>query len=170
MVRDAVATYDEAPIRTTEVPREAGELGRSASVVLASSQVRSIRTAELLAEGRQVVSDCIYDEAALPCPRGTIPLLPARVWFIVLRVLWLVGWAGGAESKSRVKVRARVAAERLVGAAERGGLVVLVGHGIFMGFIAQALEGMGWRRLGPIPRRPWSACCFVAPGNEAREP
>jgi broad specificity phosphatase PhoE len=91
------------------------------------------------------------------------PLLPVRVWFVVLRVLWLLDWATGAEPRAQVLARARLAARRLAAAAEPDKLVVLVGHGIFMALVSRALESMGWARLDPLPRRPWSACCFEPP-------
>jgi broad specificity phosphatase PhoE len=162
-VCDAVADYNQAPVIPSVVPRELEVLVQSASVVLASSLTRSIRTAELLSRGREVIWDSIYDEAALPSPRGTVPLLPIRAWFIVLRALWLLNWAGGTESKSEALARAQVAAKRLVLAAEPDKLVVLVGHGIFMALVSRALESMGWSRLDPLPRRPWSACRLVSP-------
>ncbi len=161
--RDAVADYNHAPIIPAEVPRELERLVQSASVLLASSVSRSVHTAELLARGREVIKDSIYDEAALPSPRGRFAVLPIRVWFIVLRVLWLLGWASGNEPRSQAQLRARAAAQRLVQVSEPDKLVVLVGHGIFMALMARALENMGWRRLGSVPRRPLSMCCFVPP-------
>jgi broad specificity phosphatase PhoE len=162
-VRNAVYDYNQAPINPAEMPHELLGIVESASVVLASSLARSVHTAELLACGRQVASDSIYDEAELPTPRGRAPILPVSIWFIVLRLLWLLGWAGGTEPREKAELRARIAAERLVRTSQSGGVVVLVGHGIFMALMARALEDMGWCRLDSIPKRPWSACCFVPP-------
>lgn len=160
-VREAVANYNQASVACAGAPQKLQELTQSASVVFASSLPRSIRTAEALAPDREVLKCGVFDEAPLPSIRGPIPLLPVRLWFIVLRVLWLLGWADGTEPKSRALVRARVAAEQLVLASGPDRLVVLVGHGIFMALLARSLEEMGWRRLGPLPRRPWSTCSFV---------
>lgn len=157
-VRHAVADYNTAPIISADAPREIQDLVQPAPMVFASSLDRSIRTAELLARGRKVIVDTIFDEAALPSPRGVVPLLPIRVWFVALRLLWLMGWTAGAEPRSSTRLRARAAAERLALASGTDGLVVHVGHGICMAFISQELERMGWRRLDPVPRRPWSAC------------
>lgn len=89
--------------------------------------------------------------------------MPVSIWLIVLRALWLIGWANGTESRTKAELRARAAAESLVRVSMSDGMAVLVGHGIFMALIARALEDMGWRRLDSLPRRPWSACCFVPP-------
>lgn len=162
-VRDAVADYNQAPILPAGLPHELASLAQSASVVLASSLARSIHTAELLVPDRAIMTDSIYDEAALPFPSVAFPVLPVGIWFIVLRVLWLLGLAGGAEPKSRAELRAQAAAERLVQASRQGGLVMLVGHGIFLALMSRALEDLGWRRLAPVPAKSWSACCFEPP-------
>lgn len=157
----AVANYNRAPILPTEVPYELKSLVHSGAVVLASSLARSVHTADLLARGSEYLTDSIYDEAELPSPRGAFPVLPIWFWFIVLRTLWLLGWADGAEPKAQTRRRAQLAAERLVHISEQNELVVLIGHGIHMAFISRALERMGWCRLGSIPKQPWSACCFL---------
>jgi broad specificity phosphatase PhoE len=157
-----VDEYNLAPIVADEMPHELKALVQSASIVFASSLARSRRTAELLARGQPVASDSIYDEAPLPSPWAAGPYLPIRLWFAVMRVLWMLGWASGPEPCRQARLRARRAAENLIRASGPDRLVVLVGHGVFMTLIASELERNGWRRLDPLPSGHLSSCCFMS--------
>lgn len=74
-------------------------------------------------------------------------LLPVSVWIIVLRVLWIFGFAKNGESFLNARRRAKHAASMLIEYAEEYNSVLLVGHGFMNYLIAKELRKRSW--VGP---------------------
>lgn len=139
--------YEASPLASqqrgpTERLRQAAS---RASSLLASIRPRAIGTAEAIAEGRPVVTDPLFVEAALPPPTWNgVRLLP-KTWNKWARLFWMFGHSLDDEPKSVARVRARKAAEKLVATAEATGEdVVLCAHGWFNRMLRPELRRLGW--------------------------
>lgn len=113
---------------------------------VASPIPRAKATAELLAEGREIHVDEVYEEAPLPAPL-VIPFLrlPPPIWGFASRISWWLGYSAGGETRYQAEIRAREAADRLIElAANKNGDVLLCGHGWFNFMAAKELRKRGW--------------------------
>ncbi len=137
--------YDAGGLAADQQPPE--ELVQSAAeadVVFSSPLKRSLETAQAIAPKRDIVTDPVFVEAALPPP--PVPGLRLRPghWGVFARAAWWLGYSGGLESRREAEHRAEAAADRLVEAAERGQDVVLCAHGWFNRMLRPALQARGW--------------------------
>lgn len=141
------ARYDESGLAPEERPPQSlVKLAQGAETVLSSTLPRAIETARFATGGaREVPADPIYVEAPLPPPPAPdfIRLRPGQ-WGVVSRVFWFLGYApGGVENHVETWGRVRAVAERLVGHAESGD-VLLCAHGYLNWMIDQRLRRIGW--------------------------
>ena len=85
-------------------------------------------------------------------PRYKLPLrLKAWTWVYLCRVLWMLGLKGSFESYKLAKLRAELAADKLIELAIQNNKVVLFGHGYMNLHIRKALilkvRRFQWRTL-----------------------
>lgn len=73
--------------------------------------------------------------------------LPLRLWALVLRTLWFMGFSKNTESIFTARGRAKVAARTLVELAGEHESVLLVGHGFLNHYVAKELLAQDW--VGP---------------------
>ncbi|WP_231889806.1 hypothetical protein [Oceanobacillus sp. Castelsardo] len=106
---------------------------------------RSIESAMLLNTNLKFTSDPLFRETELPSslPKLGVLKLNPSIWTVILRCLWFMGYSSDCESISDARIRAKKAAEILVGYAREHKNVVLVGHGFFNMFVAKELQKMG---------------------------
>lgn len=150
-----VQAYEAAPLDPGLPPGAAVQSRvQAAAWIVTSTMDRARQSAELLAPGRPVVTDPLFDEVGIPTRVGLpFPLRPTH-WDGLARLAWLMGWSPDTETLRRATVRAARGAEQLVGLAAQHGSVALVGHGMLNTLILRALRRSGWVGTGS-PREYW---------------
>ena len=143
-------------------PQDIVDLARGASVVVASTRLRAMQSAAILAGEHAFSPDDLFIEAPLPPPPWPpwIRIGP-RNWGFFARVWWwFLDHHGDEESVAQAHERADVAARRLIALAADGHDVLLVAHGFFNTMIGRALKSMGWRRTLGRGYKYWSVRRF----------
>ena len=164
--RDWWALYEDGGLKDVQdTPEDLKAMAASVGVVLASTRLRSIQSADLLTGGGSFTREPGFIEAPLPPPRfpAWVKLSP-RVWGFIARFWWW--WFNhheGQESRREAQGRAAAAADRLIALAADGADVLLVAHGFFNAMIGRALIAKGWRRTLGRGWRYWSVRRFEAP-------
>lgn len=120
---------------------------RDNKLIICSHLARSVESAKALGFPEVHLKDPLFCETTIPHFSSGSISLPADVWIMGLRLLWLFGFSRNGESLSGARKRARQAAARLAGLAEEHQHILLVGHGFMNHFIARELKRMDW--LGP---------------------
>jgi broad specificity phosphatase PhoE len=145
--REWWANYDRAQLHPDErPPPELVRLAEGSDVIFASTLPRAIHTAELVAGGRQIITDPVFIEAPLPPP----PILgkrSPRSWGVWSRIAWWLGMHDGMESRRQAEVRAEAAVATLTAQALRGQNVLLCAHGWFNRMMRPILKAQGWREV-----------------------
>lgn len=154
-----IAHYDESIVETCDIPAASKQAAQAASMIVASPSARALASVEALGLCA-AVTDAVFAEAQLPFALWSYPRLSPFAWAAVFRILWLCGYARGADPICLVRARARQAADRLsLLAAEND--VLLMGHGVMNRLIAKELRRSGWRGMGKHEERYWSANVFT---------
>jgi broad specificity phosphatase PhoE len=154
--RDWWKGYDLARLHPDETPPERlAELAKKSDIVFASTLARAIHTAEMLVDGRQIITDPVFVEAALPPPPIWGKRRP-RSWGVLARVAWWIGRHDGMESRQEAEVRAEAAVATLTAQALRGHNVLLCAHGWFNRMMRPVLKSQGWREVEDRGDRYWS--------------
>lgn len=133
-----------------------------AGALIASTRLRSIESAQLLAPGREFSRHEILIEAPLPPPRWPdwIRLSP-RVWGFLARLWWwFFNHHEGQETRVEAERRAEAAADLLEQLAADGQDTVVLAHGFFNAMIGRALKRRGWRRTAGEGYKYWSTRRF----------
>ncbi|HEY3697519.1 histidine phosphatase family protein [Phenylobacterium sp.] len=136
-----------------------------AGVVIASTRLRSIESAQALAQGREFTREALLVEAPLPPPRlpAAIRLSP-RIWgFLARWWWWFFNHHEGAETRRQAEARADQAAAMLAEMAASGRDVVVLAHGFFNFMIGRSLRRMGWRMTASQGFKYWSTRRFERP-------
>ncbi|WP_426055596.1 hypothetical protein [Janthinobacterium sp. PSPC2-1] len=146
--------YNQSLIKDNGIPAECAMAALSASTIVASTAPRACSSARALGD-LPFMQEAIFTEAGLPFALWRAPWLPPAAWAAIFRLLWLFGYARGADSLTLSRRRARAAAERLVALAAKGP-VLLVGHGIMNRLIGKELQALGWLASNRQGSRYWS--------------
>ncbi|NHZ87448.1 histidine phosphatase family protein [Massilia sp. CCM 8733] len=158
-----IAAYDLAQIVDEPIPPASLAAAGAAATIVASPLPRALASVGALGHTPAEV-DAMFREAALPTP--SMPAwcrfarLPPALWAVLLRLMWMAGYANGVESRRATRLRAREAAARLIALAQAGP-VVLVAHGIINSMIARELRRSGWARRQPARHACWSVNSFT---------
>lgn len=132
-------------------------------VLVCSALTRSIESAQTLNADKIVLSDALFNEAGLPTLNGRglswLTLSP-RIWAVILRGLWLFGYANQTESFKEAQLRAAKAASQLQSLAQQHKNILLVGHGIFNRMLAKELSRMGWHGSKKLKSKHWSYATY----------
>jgi hypothetical protein len=126
--------------------------------LVASTRLRSIESAEKLAQGRAFAREALLVEAPLPPPDwpGWIRLPPA-IWGVIARFWWwFFNHHEGQETRGEAEARADEAAVMLERLAAQGEDVVVLAHGFFNFMIGRALKRRGWRLAHSEGWKYWS--------------
>lgn len=154
--RDWWAGYDLAGLHPDERPPEKlVELAAKSDVIYASTLQRAIHTAQMVAGGREIVTDPVFVEAPLPPP----PLWGRRrpgSWGVWARVAWWLGFHEDGESRAEAELRAEAAVATLTAQALRGQNVLLCAHGWFNRMMRPILRAQGWREVEDGGDKYWS--------------
>jgi broad specificity phosphatase PhoE len=161
--REWWATYEVGGLAAGQAPPEAlKQTAERAGFIVASTRLRSVETARVLACGRAIAEDALFIEAPLPPPHWPRWLkLSPRVWGFVSRFWWW--WFDhhdDEETRRQAEARADEAARQLIALAAGGQDVLLVAHGFFNAMIGRALVRRGWRCVQNGGYRYWAARRF----------
>ena len=156
-----IAAYDQALVETTTIPAASIAACSGATVIFASTLARATSSASALGHHAPRI-DAVFGEATLPFPLWRFPRLPARLWAVLFRLSWLMGYARGADALASVTARARNASALLIaGAAD--GRVLLIGHGLMNRLIARELRAAGWLHTGRHHSGYWGTVSLESP-------
>ncbi|MEJ2404707.1 MAG: phosphoglycerate mutase family protein [Candidatus Thiodiazotropha sp.] len=145
---DWVNEYNTAGLCPTSQPTEhAKKCAQECNAVVCSALPRSIESAKAFRNNNIVLSDPVFNEAALPIANWKIVKLSPKIWAVLFRLLWLLGYSRNSESFKETKSRASEAAKRLSEIAQEYENVLFVGHGVFNRILSNELRRQGW--LGP---------------------
>jgi broad specificity phosphatase PhoE len=131
-------------------------------VLISSTRLRAVESAQALANGRLFAQEALLIEAPLPPPNWPdwIKLSP-RMWGFFARFWWwFFNHHEGQESRRQAEARADVAAARLADLAATGQEVVVLAHGFFNVLIGRALRRRGWRMTLREGYKYWSTRRF----------
>src|SRR5262249_31051148 len=139
--------YDRSALHPDEKPPETLlHLAERSDVIFASTLPRALHTAQMLANGRQIISDPVFVEAPLPPP----PVWGKRspdAWGVWARIFWWMGRHDGMETRGEAEIRAEAAVATLSAQALRGHNVLLCAHGWFNRMMRPVLRKQGWREV-----------------------
>jgi broad specificity phosphatase PhoE len=124
-------------------------------VIYASTLQRAIHTAQMVAGGREIITDPVFVEAPLPPP----PIWGHRspgAWGVWARAAWMLGRHEDGESREEAEVRAQAAVSTLTAQALRGQNVLLCAHGWFNRMMRPILRKQGWREVDDCGDSYWS--------------
>jgi len=145
--REWWANYDLSPLHPGEkAPEALLRLAERSDVIFASTLQRAIHTAQMIAGGREIVTDPVFVEAPLPPP----PLWGRRspdAWGVIARAAWWSGMSEGGETRREAEIRAEAAVATLTAQALRGQNVLLCAHGWFNRMMRPILKSQGWREV-----------------------
>jgi broad specificity phosphatase PhoE len=166
--------YDEGGLAPGETPPAALlEVARDAHAVLASPLKRSLETAQAVAEGREVVADPVFIEAALPPPPIPGLRLKPGQWGVLARIAWWLGLSGGMETRAEAERRAERAVDRvledLAGEPQDERVVLVCAHGWFNRMMRPVLKARGWRCVRDGRDGYWSFRRYELPESVERD-
>jgi hypothetical protein len=131
-------------------------------VLISSTRLRAIESAQLVGQGRAFTREDILIEAPLPPPNwpAWIRLSP-RLWGFFARFWWwFFNHHEGQETRLQAEARADQAALKLDALAREGQSVVVLAHGFFNVMIARSLRRLGWRQTVREGYKYWSTRRF----------
>lgn len=134
----------------------------SCDVLIASTRLRAIESAQAVGKGRPFAREELLVEAPLPPPNWPewVRLSP-RLWGFFSRFnWWFFNFHQGEESRGQAEARADRAAAKLEAIADGGQNVVVLAHGFFNVLIGRALRKRGWRRTLREGYKYWSTQRF----------
>lgn len=154
--RDWWAGYDLAGLHPEEAPPDPlVRLAEQSDVIYASTLQRAIHTAQMVAGGRDIITDPVFVEAPLPPPPMWGRRRPGH-WGVLARIAWWFGRHENGESRREAEVRAEAAVATLTAQALRGRNVLLCAHGWFNRMMRPVLRAQGWREVENQGDRYWS--------------
>jgi len=152
-----VNSYNASGLCSSSKPTlEAIEIANKSKVVVCSELPRSIQSATALNVKEITLKSQLFNEAGLPISSLKYPWLSPKVWAVIFRTLWLLGYSNNSESFKEAKVRAAKAAKKLIELAELESCVLFVGHGVYNRMIANELNASGWSGPKSPGTKHWS--------------
>lgn len=144
--RDWWAKYEDCSLAEGQgAPDDLKKAAQGDPIFLSSMRPRAMETARLIAAGRPVRHDPVFNEAPLPPPQWDSHRYLPKNWNKLARLAWLMGHHGGEEPSHETKRRAGRAADVLMQEASGGRDVVLAAHGWFNRMLRPHLLRRGWK-------------------------
>ncbi|KEK23617.1 hypothetical protein [Bacillus gaemokensis] len=156
--REWMERYDVIDIvKGTEIPIETVEATESAKLIVTSDQKHTVQSAAELTGSLSFIQSPLFREAEIP-PGFFAPKwvrCKPKVWTVIGRTLWIIGYSKQVESYRAAQMRAKQAADTLVGYTLVHGHIALVGHTYFNTMIGAELRARGWSGPPVFHRKPW---------------
>lgn len=149
-----VKDYDAAGIIDLP-PENLKSLVNQHNYIVCSNLPRSIQSAKAIGARKIHLSDSIFKEMSIPHLNQMKIKLPVKVWAVLLRVLWFIGFSKNTESISIAKNRAKQAAQKLIELANKHESILLVGHGFTNHYIAKELLANNWAGSSSPGKKYW---------------
>jgi broad specificity phosphatase PhoE len=145
-----------------EPPAHLVDFAGQCDVLISSTRLRAIESAQAVGRGKPFTHDEVLIEAPLPPPNWPAWLkLSPRIWGFMARFhWWFFNHHQGEESRRQAEARADQAAAKLEAVADSGQNVVVLAHGFFNILIDRALRKRGWRRTFREGTKYWSTRRF----------
>lgn len=162
--RDWWLRYDEGGIKPDQkVPKKVKHWAQQADRVVSSPLRRAVESADLAASRSPDEEWLELVEAALPSPSlGPLRFRP-KTWGTIARIIWVIGYSDGMESRAEARSRAEAACDKLEAAAEGGKIIYVQGHGWFNRMVKGSLMKRGWRLKSQNGDLHWSRRRLVKP-------
>lgn len=143
-------------------PKETIEKIAAANIVFTSDLKRAIESANILNRRVEIISLPVFRETELPAPFAKIfgLKLNPKMWAVIFRCLWFIGYSKDCESFSYAKKRAEKAAKILVEYAQEHQSVALVGHAFINMLIGKELRKMGWKGKRKTSAKHWLSTTY----------
>lgn len=143
--KEWVQQYNMSSLLSSSLPNDdALNYANQCGAIISSSLQRSIDSAKILNKEKFIISDALFVEAGLPSAEWNFIKLYPDIWALFFRVLWLFGYSKNSESFKEAKVRANIAADRLILLAEEHQSILFAGHGVFNRLLVKELRNRGW--------------------------
>ena len=138
-----VRCYNKSKICSESTPPKALIDRSKKSFIVSSNLNRAIHSASLCINKSP---DLILKELReMDIPRFKLPLkAKANNWLIISRLLWFFNFNGQVESFKQAKMRARLAASKLVELTKQHDEIVVFSHGLINKYLAKELIKLGW--------------------------
>lgn len=153
------ARYEVGGILPDQTPPERlKQVVAGCGALVASTRLRAIESAEIVAPVRSFARQEILIEAPLPPPPfpAFIRLSP-RLWGFFSRFWWwYFNHHGGQETRAQAEVRADQAADQLIELAAAGQPIAVIAHGFFNHLIGRSLRKRGWKLVESEGYKYWS--------------
>ncbi|NOX42458.1 MAG: histidine phosphatase family protein [Gammaproteobacteria bacterium] len=157
-----VADYDSNELDVSSKPtEEAMGIAKQTNAVVCSILPRSLESAKVLRVEGVTLSHSLFNEAGLPIANWKFPRLSVRIWAIIFRLAWFLGYSANSETLKEAKKRSSQAANKLIKMAEEHKSVMFIGHGIINRFIAYELRELGWEGPKKPSRNYWEFGVFT---------
>lgn len=153
-IRNLVKAYDSAGIIGSP-SEEAQNLAGHHNCVVCSDLPRSLQSARAIGATTIHLSDPVFRETNIPYFDNVSIKLPIKLWVVILRGLWFLGFSKNTESISVAKYRAKLASEKLIELSSKHHSVLLVGHGFLNHYIAQELLANNWLGSSSPGKKYW---------------
>lgn len=153
-IRSLVKIYDSAGI-IGNPSAESLNLAGQHDYVVCSDLPRSLQSASAIGATTVHLSDSVFREMNIPYFDNLSITLPIRLWAVVLRGLWFLGFSKNTESITEAKYRAKLASEKLIELAAEHHSVLLVGHGFLNHYVAKELLANNWKGPSTPGKKYW---------------
>ncbi len=117
---------------------------------------RSYKSASIINSRTAVIKNPVFREFELPESKRKLPAFTPRIWSVIFRVLWFVGYSKNSENFNDSKKRIKESVEILNGIALKFNDIALVGHGLINKFIGMELKKNGWKKISGAGKGFWS--------------
>jgi broad specificity phosphatase PhoE len=138
-----VRSYNKSNICSESIPPKSLIDTVKSFFVVSSDLNRAIHSAVLCVDKSP---DLILKELReMDIPRFKFPLmLKSNNWLMISRLLWFLNVNTQVESFKQAKIRAKVAAHKLVELTNNHDEIVVFSHGLINKYLAKELKTLGW--------------------------
>ncbi|XOB62087.1 hypothetical protein ACMC56_16035 [Campylobacterota bacterium DY0563] len=122
------------------------EIFNTSDIVLSSKLQRSKDTIKLF--NKDIFEEnFIFNEFEIPYNKNKLLRLKPKMWLVIYRVLWFLGFSKYSESFKESKIRVQLSVNKLIEVSNQYNSIILVGSGLINRFIFNGLSKNGWKTI-----------------------